>query len=183
MKFKQLSITVAAMCLAGSALAAPSTAPIAAPKFGMVYDAGGKFDKSFNQSAFEGLQRFSKETGVKVLEVQANSDTQAEQVMRGLARKKVDLIAAIGFSQTQAVQKVAREFPNVRFVLIDSVAQGANIELGDVQGAGRLVPGRRGGGHGLQDQEARLCRRHGHSADPRVRLRLRPGRQGAGPES
>ena len=48
--------------------------------------------------------------------------------MRGLARKKVDLIAAIGFSQTQAVQKVAREFPNVRFVLIDSVAQGANIE-------------------------------------------------------
>jgi basic membrane protein A len=59
--------------------------------------------------------------------VQANSDTQAEQVMRGLARKKVDLIAAIGFSQTQAVQKVAKEFPNVRFVLIDSIAQGNNI--------------------------------------------------------
>ncbi|WP_137175338.1 BMP family protein [Massilia sp. HP4] len=128
MKFKQLSMTIAALCVAGSALAAPAAGPIAQPKLGMVYDAGGKFDKSFNQSAFEGLQRFSKETGVKVFEVQANSDTQAEQVMRGLARKKVDMIAAIGFSQTQAVQKVAREFPNVRFVLIDSVAQGANIE-------------------------------------------------------
>lgn len=122
MKLKQLTMTIAALCVAGSALAAP-----AAPKLGMVYDAGGKFDKSFNQSAFEGLQRFSKETGIKVLEVQANSDTQAEQVMRGLARKKVDLIAAIGFSQTQAVQKVAKEFPNVRFVLIDSIAQGNNI--------------------------------------------------------
>ena len=122
MKFKHLSLTIAALCVAGSAFAAP-----AAPKLGVVYDAGGKFDKSFNQSAFEGLQRFSKETGIKVLEVQANSDTQAEQVMRGLARKKIDLIAAIGFSQTQAVQKVAKEFPNVRFVLIDSIAQGNNI--------------------------------------------------------
>ena len=128
MKFKQLSMTVAALCVAGSAMAAPAAGPIAQPKLGMVYDAGGKFDKSFNQSAFEGLQRFSKETGIKVFEVQANSDTQAEQVMRGLARKKVDMIAAIGFSQTQAVQKVAREFPNVRFVLVDSVAQGPNIE-------------------------------------------------------
>ena len=128
MKFKQLSMTIAALCVAGSALAAPAAGPIAQPKLGMVYDAGGKFDKSFNQSAFEGLQRFTKETGVKVFEVQANSDTQAEQVMRGLARKKVDMIAAIGFSQTQAVQKVAREFPNVRFVLIDSVAQGPNID-------------------------------------------------------
>jgi basic membrane protein A len=120
MKLKQFTMTIAALCVAGTAAAAE-------PKLGMVYDAGGKFDKSFNQSAFEGLQRFSKETGIKVLEVQANSDTQAEQVMRGLARKKVDLIAAIGFSQTQAVQKVAKEFPNVRFVLIDSIAQGNNI--------------------------------------------------------
>jgi basic membrane protein A len=48
-------------------------------------------------------------------------------VLRGLARKKLDLIAAIGFSQTQAVQKVAAEFPNVQFVLIDGVAKGANV--------------------------------------------------------
>jgi basic membrane protein A len=47
--------------------------------------------------------------------------------MRGLARKKLDMIAAIGFSQTQAVAKVAKEFPNVKFVLIDSIAPGANV--------------------------------------------------------
>jgi basic membrane protein A len=114
-------MAVAALCIAGSAAAA------AAPKLGIVYDAGGKFDKSFNQSAFEGAERFKKETGIKYIEVQASSDTQAEQVMRCLARKKIDLIAAVGFSQTQAVQKVAKEFPNVRFVLIDSVAKGNNV--------------------------------------------------------
>ncbi|CUI07603.1 BMP family ABC transporter substrate-binding protein [Massilia sp. P8910] len=120
MKFKQLSITIAALCVAASATAAD-------PKLGIVYDAGGKFDKSFNQSAFEGAERFKKETNIKYIEAQASSDTQAEQVLRGLARKKLDLIAAVGFSQTQAVQKVAQEFPNVRFVLIDAVAKGSNV--------------------------------------------------------
>jgi basic membrane protein A len=122
MKFKQLSMTIAALCVAGSAAAAAG-----APKLGIVYDAGGKFDKSFNQSASEGAARFKKETGINVFEAQASSDTQAEQVLRGLARKKLDLIISIGFSQTQAVQKVAAEFPAVHFVLVDGNAQGKNV--------------------------------------------------------
>jgi len=120
MNFKQLSMTIAALCVAGGAFAA-------VPKLGIVYDAGGKFDKSFNQSAAEGAARFKKETGINVFEAQASSDTQAEQVLRGLARRKLDLIAAIGFSQTQAVQKVAAEFPTVHFVLIDGNAAGKNV--------------------------------------------------------
>jgi basic membrane protein A len=120
MKFKQLSLTMMALCAAAGAHAAD-------PKLGIVYDAGGKFDKSFNQSAFEGAERFKKETKIGYIEAQASSDTQAEQVLRGLARKKLDLIAAIGFSQTQAVQKVAKEFPAVHFVIIDAVAKGDNI--------------------------------------------------------
>jgi basic membrane protein A len=121
MKFKQLSMTIAALCVAGSAAAA------GAPKLGIVYDAGGKFDKSFNQSAAGGIDRFKKETGINVFEAQASSDTQAEQVLRGLARKKLDLIISVGFSQTQAVQKVAAEFPAVHFVLIDGTANGKNV--------------------------------------------------------
>jgi len=120
MKLSQLSLTVAALFIAASASAAD-------PKLGIVYDAGGKFDKSFNQSAFEGATRFKKETNINFIEVQASSDTQAEQVLRGLARKNLDLIASIGFAQQAAVQKVAKEFPKVRFVLIDGVAQGANV--------------------------------------------------------
>jgi len=121
MKFKQLSMTIAALCVAGGAAAA------GAPKLGIVYDAGGKFDKSFNQSAAEGIERFKKQNGINVFEAQASSDTQAEQVLRGLARKKLDLIISVGFSQTQAVQKVAAEFPAVHFVLIDGTANGKNV--------------------------------------------------------
>ncbi|MDP3670211.1 MAG: BMP family ABC transporter substrate-binding protein [Telluria sp.] len=120
MKLKQLSVTIATLCVAASAAAVDL-------KLGIVYDAGGKFDKSFNQSAFEGAERFKKETGIKYIEAQASSDTQAEQVLRGLARKKLDLIIGVGFSQTQAVQKVAHEFPQVHFVIIDSIAKGDNV--------------------------------------------------------
>jgi len=127
MNLKQLSKTIAALCVVGAVVSPVAAAPIAAPKLAIVYDAGGKFDKSFNQSASEGAMRFKKETNISYIEAQASSDTQAEQVMRGLARKKLDLIAAVGFSQTQAVQKVAQEFPNVRFVIIDAVAKGNNI--------------------------------------------------------
>jgi basic membrane protein A len=122
MKNKHLCMTIAALCVAASAAAAPG-----APKLGIVYDAGGKFDKSFNQSASVGAERFKKETGISFLEAQASSDTQSEQILRGLARKHLDLIAAIGFSQSQSVQKVAKEFPNVRFVVVDGVAQGPNV--------------------------------------------------------
>ena len=126
MKFKQLSMTIgAALCVAGSA--AGSATAAGAPKLGIVYDAGGKFDKSFNQSAAEGIERFKKENGINVFEAQASSDTQAEQVLRGLARKKLDLIVSVGFSQTQAVQKIAAEFPAVHFVLIDGNATGKNV--------------------------------------------------------
>ncbi|HJV01252.1 MAG TPA: BMP family ABC transporter substrate-binding protein [Burkholderiaceae bacterium] len=123
MKLLPFSLTIAALAAAGAC----ASASAADPKLGIVYDAGGKFDKSFNQSAFEGASRFKKETNINFIEVQASSDTQAEQMLRGLARKNLDLIASIGFAQTQAVQKVAKEFPKVHFVLIDGVAQGANV--------------------------------------------------------
>jgi basic membrane protein A len=120
MKIKQFLTMMSAVAVSAGAFAAD-------PKLAVVYDAGGKFDKSFSQSAFEGASRFRAETKINFLEAQASSDTQAEQILRGLARKKMDLIASIGFSQTQAVQKVAKEFPNVKFVLIDGVVNAPNV--------------------------------------------------------
>jgi len=120
MKFKHLCILVSALCASAAAAAAE-------PKLAIVYDAGGKFDKSFNQSAAEGAARFKKETNIGYFEAQASSDTQSEQVLRGLARKHMDLIAAVGFSQAKSVAKVSKEFPKTRFVLIDGEAPGANV--------------------------------------------------------
>ncbi|MFZ6674322.1 BMP family lipoprotein [Undibacterium sp. Xuan67W] len=122
MKLKHLCLTMTAV---SSLLAANAYA--ADPKLAVIYDAGGKFDKSFNQSASEGAERFKKETKISYLEVQVASDTQTEQVLRNLARKNVDLIAAIGFAQSQAVQNIAKEFPKTKFVLIDGVATGDNV--------------------------------------------------------
>lgn len=120
MKLKQLCFALVTVFAAASACAAD-------PKFAVIYDAGGKFDKSFNQSASEGAERFKKETKINYIEVQVASETQTEQVLRNLARKKIDMIAAIGFAQGQAVQNVAKEFPNTKFVLIDGVASGDNV--------------------------------------------------------
>ena len=115
------------ICLALAAFVTAAGAQAADPKLAIVYGAGGKFDKSFNQAASVGAERFKKETGIPFQEVSVASDTQTEQVLRSLARKKVDLIAAIGFAQAQAVQTVSKEFPNVKFVLIDGVATGDNV--------------------------------------------------------
>ena len=123
MKIKHFCLALSsALSLCGAA-----SATAADPKFAVIYDAGGKFDKSFNQSASEGAERFKKETKISFMEVQVASDTQTEQVLRNLARKNVDLIAAIGFAQGQAVQNIAKEFPKTKFVLIDGVAAGDNV--------------------------------------------------------
>lgn len=115
------------LCLALATVFTAASVHAADPKLAVIYDAGGKFDKSFNQSASEGAERFKKETKIGYMEVQVASDTQTEQVLRNLARKNVDLIAAIGFAQSQAVQNIAKEFPKTKFVLIDGVASGDNV--------------------------------------------------------
>lgn len=176
MKLTQFSLTIAAVFLTAQASAAT-------PKLGVVYDAGGKFDKSFNQSAFEGASRFKKDTGISFIEVQASSDTQAEQVMRGLARKKLDMIAAIGFAQTQAVQKVAKEFPNVKFVLIDGQAAGSNVNsVVFKEEEGSYLVGV-AAAMASKSKKVGLHRRHRYPADPQLRLRLRARRQGHQSES
>ena len=120
-------MTRSRISLALAALFSVAFAHAADPKLAIVYGAGGKFDKSFNQAAALGAERFKKETNIPFTEVSVASDTQTEQILRTLARKNVDLIAAIGFAQAQAVQTVSKEFPKTKFVLIDGVATGDNV--------------------------------------------------------
>ncbi len=139
MNLSKISISLAALCTAFAAQAAD-------PKLAIVYDSGGKFDKSFNQSASEGAERFKKDTKISYMEVQVGEEAQTEQALRNLARKNVDLIAAIGFAQAQAVQTVAKEFPKTKFVIIDGVANGDNISsvLFKEQEGSYLVPAKGG---------------------------------------
>ncbi len=94
----------------------------------IVYDFGGKFDRSFNQSASEGAARFAKETGVTVREFEVTNAAQREQAMQQMARRGATIIVAIGFTQASAVEKVARQFPNVMFTLVDGVVDLPNVQ-------------------------------------------------------
>lgn len=123
MKFnmKRISYAVGAMVLASAAMAKDFVPSV-------VFDQAGKFDKSFNEAAYTGAERFKQQYKISYREAQIANDAQKEQVLRNLARKDADLIVAVGFSYTQAVETVAKEFPKVKFTLIDAVAKGPNVQ-------------------------------------------------------
>ena len=93
----------------------------------VVFDMGGKFDKSFNQAAYTGAERFKKETGIAYREFEVTSPTQREQAIRNMARRGATVVVGIGFAQAAAVEKVAKEFPDTKFALIDGVVDLPNV--------------------------------------------------------
>ena len=85
----------------------------------VVYDIGSKFDKSFNEGVWNGVQKFSEETGVKVAEFQITNETQREQAMRRLVERGATMVIAVGFSQADALDAVAADYPDRQFAIID----------------------------------------------------------------
>ncbi|MBI3452629.1 MAG: BMP family ABC transporter substrate-binding protein [Rhodospirillales bacterium] len=94
----------------------------------VVFDIGGKFDKSFNEGVANGAERFKTETKTGYAEFEVNNETQFEQAHRRFAQRGQDPIIGVGFSQANAVEKVAKEFPKIRFTLIDSVVKLPNVQ-------------------------------------------------------
>lgn len=118
-----------AAALAGVALS--TVAALAQPqpiKPAVVYDKGGKFDKSFNEGVFIGAEKFKKESGVEFRDFEPTNDAQIEQALRRFARDGHSPIIAVGFSQATALQKVAAEFPNLKFTIIDMVVDLPNVQ-------------------------------------------------------
>ncbi|MBS1985035.1 MAG: BMP family ABC transporter substrate-binding protein [Bdellovibrionales bacterium] len=102
---------------------------LAAPvNIALVLDKGGKDDKSFNGSAYIGMQRAEKELKVKLKVVEASDDNSFEPVLRAFAQRKYDLIVSIGFSQAEAVRKVAAQFPQVHFAIVDAEVTAPNVQ-------------------------------------------------------
>jgi basic membrane protein A len=94
----------------------------------IIYDFGGKFDRSFNQSAAAGVEQFKKETGLAVREFEIQNASQREQIMRQFAHRGATIIVAVGFTQASAVETVAKEFPAVKFAIIDGAVDLPNVE-------------------------------------------------------
>ena len=93
----------------------------------IVYDMGGKFDRSFNQSAYEGVEKFKKETGIAYREFEISNAAQREQAFTQFARRGAAIIVGTGFTQASAIEKVAKQFPNVKFAIIDAVVDLPNV--------------------------------------------------------
>jgi basic membrane protein A len=102
------------------AMALFSTTAFAAEfKPAVVFDMGGKFDKSFNEGVWTGIKKFSDETGVQVMEFEVTNETQREQAMRRMVTRGATLVLGVGFSQADAIDAVAKDNPNVQFAIID----------------------------------------------------------------
>jgi basic membrane protein A len=120
--------TLFALALACAALSAVPTRAQPPLKPAIVYDKGGKFDKSFNEAAFVGAEKFKTETALEYRDFEPANDAQIEQALRRFARDGHSPIVAVGFSQATALQKVAAEFPELKFTIIDMVVDLPNVQ-------------------------------------------------------
>lgn len=120
-----IGLVVALLAAAGLGAVAHAQAVI---KPAVVYGMGGKFDKSFNEGVSQGAERFKKEADIAVVEFEPSNETQFEQALRRFAQRSQDPIVAVGFAQAVALEKVAKEFPNIHFTIIDSVVDLPNVQ-------------------------------------------------------
>src|SRR5499426_1700457 len=119
-------LAVAVLALAAVALAGPARAQEFSPA--VVFDMGGKFDKSFNEAAYNGAERFKKESGIAYRDFEVTNEAQREQALRNMARRGSQVVVAIGFAQASGVEKVAKEFPNVKFAIVDAIVDLPNVQ-------------------------------------------------------
>jgi basic membrane protein A and related proteins len=94
----------------------------------VVFDMGGKFDKSFNEAAYTGAERFKKETGIAYRDFEVTNEAQREQALRNMARRGAQIVVGIGFAQASGIEKVAKEFPATKFAIIDAVVDLPNVQ-------------------------------------------------------
>jgi basic membrane protein A len=94
----------------------------------VVFDMGGKFDQSFNQGVYEGVERFKKETGISYREFEVTNPSQREQAVRKMAQRGASPIISVGFAQASAVEAAADQFPEAHFTLIDAVVDKPNVQ-------------------------------------------------------
>src|SRR5271157_1272340 len=122
---KSTLITAALLGCSAVASAAGSAAEI---KPAVVYDLGGKFDKSFNEGVYNGATKFKKDTGVDFRDYELQSAAQREQVLRKFAKEGYSPVIMPGFSWATALGKIADEFPNTQFAIVDAVVDKPNVQ-------------------------------------------------------
>jgi basic membrane protein A len=96
-------------------------------RVGIVFDIGGKDDRSFNAAAFEGVKRAERELGIVLRDVEPGNPTSIEPAMRAFAERGYDLVIGVGFAQAPIMEVVAKDYPHINFAIVDGVSQLPNV--------------------------------------------------------
>ncbi len=94
----------------------------------VIFELGGKNDKSFGEAAWRGAEAWKKETGKPYLEFEIANAAQREQAARRFAERGANPIVGVGFPQASAIDKVARDFPRTQFAIVDMVVDLPNVQ-------------------------------------------------------
>ena len=121
MRTALLGALAAGLVMAGAAKAQDFTPAI-------IFDMGGKFDKSFNEAAYHGAERFKDEAGIEYLEFEVTNESQRDQALTRMARRGASVVVAVGFSFSTPLEQIAQEYPDTKFTIIDSVVEQPNVQ-------------------------------------------------------
>ena len=111
----------------GAAATVATSASFAVAEPALIFDLGGKFDKSFNELAFTGAQRWADDTGNSFREIELQSEAQREQALRRFAEAGNNPIVMAGFAFASALGDVAADYPDTKFTIIDMVVDAPNV--------------------------------------------------------
>lgn len=124
--FTKAGLSIAALALLAACGGSDSPTTLAQPA--VVYDIAGKFDKSFNEAAYNGMEMWKKESGQPYLETTVANDAEFESALRSMVERGAQPIIGLGFEQATAIEKLAKEFPQLHFAIIDAVVDLPNVQ-------------------------------------------------------
>jgi basic membrane protein A and related proteins len=116
-----VAMHVALLFVRPSGAAQPLTGDVL--NIGIVFDVGGRGDKSFNDGAFLGAERAARDLGARILYIEPGEGTDREAGLRLLAAENLDLVVGVGFIFTDDLTHLAQEYPNVKFAGVDYALQ------------------------------------------------------------
>jgi basic membrane protein A len=133
MKYRALA-SLALLCLLAVTLLSPACTTQSRERddktkihVGIVFDIGGKDDRSFNAAAWQGVQRAEKDFPIVLRDVEPGNPTSIEPAMRAFAERGYNLVIGVGFAQSPIMERVAKDYPNVNFAIIDGIINQPNV--------------------------------------------------------
>lgn len=122
---------------------------------GLVFDVGGKGDKSFNDSASRGLSWAAEDFGIKRIELEPGADADREVNLRNLSSIGYDFIIGVGFLFEDSIKTVSNEFPETKYAIVDSFVPDREnvVSLTFAEHEGSFLVGMIAGLKALQDGE------------------------------